>query len=314
MTDQEFVAMQKSTAVRSRKVPGRIRLLRPALTMLSVLAPALGARLAERLFLAPPRYPEPEHEATALSSARSTVVDAGTPITAWTWGHGPAVLLVHGWGGRGAQLARFVPALVANGYSAVTFDAPAHGRSPARESSLIAFVAAIQAVSRVLGPVRGVIAHSIGAAAAACAFRDGLRAEAAVFLSPPADLTLHADIMLETLGFGRRARELMQERIERRLGVPWSTLDVISFAPQMRMPLLVIHDRDDAEVPWQEGAGIAQAWPGATLSTTSGLGHRRLVRERAVVSEAVAFVATELGRRRPVPTPAATPVLASSTA
>ena len=314
MTDQEFVAMQKSTSVRSREVPWPIRVLRPAAATLSAVAPALAAGVAERLFLAPPRHEQPAHEATALSPARSTIVDAGTPITTWTWGRGPAVLLVHGWGGRGGQLAGFVPALVANGYSVVTFDAPGHGRSPAPESSLIAFVAAIHAASRALGPVHGVIAHSIGAAAAACALRDGLRTGAAVFLAPPADLTLHADIMVEALGFGRRARELMRERIERRLGVPWSTLDVASFAAQMRTPLLVIHDREDAEVPWQEGAIIARAWPGARLSTTSGLGHRRLVRDPEVVRQAVDFLLGELRCRRPARTPVPPPVMASSVA
>jgi len=314
MTDQEFVAMQKSTAVRSREIPRRIRLLRPAIATLSAVAPALAARVAERMFLSPPRYPQPEHEAATLAPAVSKSVDAGTPITTWTWGHGPAVLLVHGWGGRGGQLASFVRPLVASGYTAITFDAPGHGRSPATESSLVAFVAAIQAVTRALGPVRGVIAHSIGAAATACALRDGLRADAAVFLAPPADLTLHADIMLETLGFARRARELMRERIERRLGVPWATLDVGSFAAQMRTPLLVIHDREDSEVPWQEGAIIAQAWPGATLATTSGLGHRRLVRDREVVREAVDFVLAELAWRRPAATPPRAPVMAPSLA
>ena len=314
MTDQEFVAMQKSTAVRSREVPIRIRLLRPALATLSAVAPALAARVAERMFLSPPRYPRPAHEAAALAPAVATIVDAGTPITTWTWGHGPAVLLVHGWGGRGGQLASFVRPLVASGYSVITFDAPGHGQSPATESSLVAFVGAIQAVTRALGPVRGVIAHSIGAAATACALRDGLRADVAVFLAPPADLTLHADIMLETLGFGRRARELMRERIERPLGVPWATLNVDRFAAQMRTPLLVIHDREDAEVPWQEGAIIAQAWPGATLATTSGLGHRRLVRDREVVREAVDFVLAELAWRRPAETPPRAPVMAPSLA
>ena len=114
MTDQEFVTMQKSTAVRSREVPWRMRALRPAVATLSAVAPGLAARVAERLFLAPPRYPQPAPEAAALSPARSRIVDASTPITTWTWGRGPAVLLVHGWGGRGGQLARFVPPQVGN--------------------------------------------------------------------------------------------------------------------------------------------------------------------------------------------------------
>jgi pimeloyl-ACP methyl ester carboxylesterase len=299
MTDLEFVSMQKSTSVRSHSVPWATRLMRPALATLSALSPTLAAGVAERLFLTAPRHHAPAHEAAALASARPTIVHGDSPITAWTWGHGPAVLLVHGWGGRGAQLAPFVPPLVAAGHAVITFDAPGHGTSPERESSVIAFVRAIHAVDRALGPVRGVIGHSVGAAATAGALRDGLRAEAAVFIAPPADLTLHADLALERLGFGRRARELMRERVERRLGVPWATLDVTGFAPRMRTPLLVVHDREDPEVPWQEGAMIAQAWPGATLATTGGLGHRRIVRDAGVVSEAVAFVLSALRRRAP---------------
>lgn len=314
MTDQDFVAMQKSTSVRSRKLPWGLRLMRPALTTLSALSPELAAPVAERMFLTAPRPPQRKHEIAALDSARRTIVHADSPITVWTWGHGPTVLLVHGWGGHGAQLASFVPPLVAGGYSVVTFDAPGHGTSPERQSSVVAFVKAIQAVDRVLGPVHGVIAHSIGAAAAAVALRDGLRADAAVLLAPPADLTLYADLMLETLGFGRRARDVMRERVEQRLGVPWSTLAVGSFAPQMRTPLLVIHDREDSEVPWQDGAIIAQAWPGATLTTTSGLGHRRILRDAAVVSDTVDFLVAQLRWSVPVRAAAPEPVMASSAA
>ncbi|HEV8583467.1 MAG TPA: alpha/beta fold hydrolase [Methylomirabilota bacterium] len=268
-----------------------MRLARPAVAALSALAPGLAARLAERLFLTPERHRAPAHETAALASARRTIVHVdGAPVTAWTWGHGPVVLLVHGWAGRGAQLASFVGPLVANGCSVVTFDAPGHGASPERRSSIVAFVRAIQAVSGALGPVRAVIAHSIGTVAAARALYEGLDADAAVFIAPPADLTLSAHTILETLGFGLAARERMQANIERRLGVAWSALDVRGYAAEMRTPLLVVHDRDDAEVPWQDGAIIARAWPAAALETTGGLGHRRILQDPCVVSGAAAFV------------------------
>src|SRR3989454_11666617 len=263
MTDWEFLAMQNSTSVRSPKPPLGARLLRPGLATLSALAPALAARVAERLFLSAPRHPAPARETAVLAGARTTIVRVdGAPVTTWTWGHGPRILLVHGWGGRGAQLAGFVGPLVASGCSVVTFDAPGHGSSPQAPSSIVAFLAAIQAIDRTLGPVRGIVAHSIGTVAAARALYEGLGADAAVFIAPPADLVLEARTILVALGFGRRARELMQERIERRVGLAWSALDVRGYAPAMRAPLLVVHDRDDAEVPWQDGAIIPRIWPG----------------------------------------------------
>src|SRR3989440_9716549 len=67
MTDWEFLAMQNSTSVRSPKPPLGARLLRPGLATLSALAPALAARVAERLFLSAPRHPAPARETAVLA-------------------------------------------------------------------------------------------------------------------------------------------------------------------------------------------------------------------------------------------------------
>src|SRR2546428_2032360 len=156
MTDREFLAMQNSTSVRSPKPPLGARLLRPGLATLSTLAPALAARVAERLFLSAPRHPAPARETAVLAGARTTIVRVdGAPVTTWTWGHGPRILLVHGWGGRGAQLAGFVGPLVASGCSVVTFDAPGHGASPERRSSIIPFRRASPAIQPAPRPPRG---------------------------------------------------------------------------------------------------------------------------------------------------------------
>jgi len=58
----------------------------------------------------------------------------------------------------------------------------------------------------------------------------------------------------------------------------------------MRVPLLVIHDRDDREVGWGDGAAIAQSWPRAELVTTTGLGHHRIVSDPAVIRQVVTFL------------------------
>jgi pimeloyl-ACP methyl ester carboxylesterase len=58
-------------------------------------------------------------------------------------------------------------------------------------------------------------------------------------------------------------------------------------------PLLLVHDRLDAETGWADSAAIARSWPGARLVSTTGLGHRRILRDPAVVAEATAFVAEQ---------------------
>jgi len=311
MRDDEFVAMQKSTSVRSQNLPPALALLRPGIRALSALAPGLAARVAERMLLTPARHSAPPQEIAALASARRTIVRVGeTALSTWTWGHGPRVLLVHGWAGRGGQLAAFVPPLLARGFSIVTFDAPGHGASPSPQTSVVAFTEAVRAVAAALGPIRGVVAHSLGAVATARAMFDGLDVDAAVFVAPAGNLAAYSTVFLDALGFNRNARERMRERVETRLRTPWTALDLRVLAPGLDTPLLILHDRDDAEVPWQDGAIVAQAWRGAELVTTGGLGHRRILREAGVVTRSAQF----LGDRIAAGAPTADPILVTSPA
>ena len=59
----------------------------------------------------------------------------------------------------------------------------------------------------------------------------------------------------------------------------------------MPAPTLIMHDSGDKEVAYAEGLRLAAAWPAAEFVTTSGLGHQRILTDRAVVDEVCRFVA-----------------------
>ena len=304
MTDSEYIAMEKSTIVRSRKDPRLMPIIRAGHRVLSALAPALAARRAERLFLTPPHARRPAAELALLATARARPMRVGARrIEVWTWGSGPSVLLVHGWGGRGTQLGAFVDPLVARGFSVVAFDAPGHGAADGGQVTIPEMAAAIREVGEAVGPLAGLVAHWMGGACAALALADGLPVGAAVFVAPPADLAGPAARFIETLGFSREAGAGMRRRIEQRVGRPFSAFDVTALGPVSRTPLLVIHDRGDAEVPWQHGLVITRAWRNAELLLTDGLGHRRILRDPDVIANAVAFVAARAAERRLTPRP-----------
>jgi pimeloyl-ACP methyl ester carboxylesterase len=304
MQDEEYVRAMKSTIVRSEIGPRSLRLLRVAGTMASALMPALTARMAARAFLTAPRSVVPDREAAALATAQPAelLMDGGR-VRTWVWGSGPSVLLVHGWGGRGAQLAAFVEPLLARGFGVLTLDAPGHGASDGRETTIPQMIAAVRMVAAAHAPVRAVVAHSLGAVVAAGAIAAGLAPEAVVFVAPPADVFGPAARFAAELGLSPRVLDMMRRRIEARVGVPWSAFDLVRLAPSLRAPLLVFHDRGDGEIAWQCGAQVAYAWPQGRLETTDGLGHRRIVRDPKVVTEAAAFIAghavvERAGRRR----------------
>ena len=185
----------------------------------------------------------------------------------------------------------------------VTFDAPSHGASdpgpagPGR-STILEFADALTAVVAANGPAHALVAHSLGATAAAYAMRGGPRVERAAFVAPMADPLPYTHTFAGRLGFGERVRTRLVDRIERRVGMPLSAFDVPAMAGEVPTPpLLLVHDRQDAETGWSDSAAIARSWPHARLVTTSGLGHRRILRAPAVVTEVVEFVAEPVAAR-----------------
>jgi pimeloyl-ACP methyl ester carboxylesterase len=271
--------------------------LRTAFRLLESLAPTIGARWAGHLWFTIPETPRQARRRDDLPLGELVQVSVhGRRVVAETWGSGPAVYLVHGWGGWRTQLGGFVAPLVAAGYRVVAVDAPGHGDSEAgrhgsRQGSFVEFVDAWAATEYRLGPAQAVVAHSGGAAAVALALRAGLTPQRLVFIAPMADPMDYLEVFSRRLGIGPRIQQRLVPRLVRRAGVPMSDLDIPALPAALPAPpLLVIHDRDDAETPWSGGAAIAQAWPEAHLVTTTGLGHRRILRDPDVVRRATAFL------------------------
>lgn len=293
-----------STIVRSYKQPVRERAALASLRIVSRMAPGVAARLAVRLFLTPPRYATPDREQElARQAGRTTVRVEGRGVRSWTIGTGPRVLLVHGWGGRGAQLGAFVEPLVTQGLSVAWFDGPGHGASDGRRVTIPEMATALRAVAETVGPVRGIIAHSGGGVVSAWAVRrwflDGFvdLPGAIALVAPPADFTSYYERFARLSGLTPAARAQFRRELELTVGVRLEAFDLPRFAAELPMAALVVHDREDGEVPWAEGAAVAAAWPDADLVTTHGLGHRRILRDPSVVGRVTDFLAGRLSER-----------------
>lgn len=267
----------------------------------AAFAPAKAVDTAARLFTTPPRFPHSARELEFLATGiRLQVASPFGAIAAWRFGRidRPVVLLSHGWGGRGAQLRSFVPALVAAGYQPVAFDHPGHGFSESDESTLVHFEQGIDAVARHLeaggAQIAGVIGHSLGAAAAGAWLNRTGRELRAVLVASPTSLQRYSSFFARKLGIPERLRSAMQERFERRLGRPWKDFELPQSVAQVRAPALVIHDTADGDVAFSSGLALARAWPRARFVATSGLGHRAILRDPGVVRDAIDFIADEV--------------------
>ena len=173
----------------------------------------------------------------------------------------------------------------------VTSFRPSDGPSVARCAELD-FADVLAEVAAFHGNVEGVVAHSLGGAAAALALANGKASfKKVVLVSPPSDLVGYSRRFARWYWMPEAVRKGMQAAIEERYGVRWENLEVPRVAPRLSARALVIHDRDDRLMPWTHGATVARHWPGAKLMSTEGLGHRRILSDERVTRAAAEFIA-----------------------
>jgi pimeloyl-ACP methyl ester carboxylesterase len=269
--------------------------MRTAFRTVGRIAPAQAAVWAEEVFCRPPRgrIRPSEQEFLTTGTPLELPVSVGT-LAAWEWGAGPTVLLVHGWGSRAARFRVLAPLIVAEGFRVVAYDGPAHGDSPGKRTSLPEYSAALLEVAAHLGPLHAAVGHSLGGAAIAVALHRGLRLERAALIAPFGAPPEFTDRFASLIALPRQAQDRMVANLEKRLGLRFQDLHIADLARTLHTPALVIHDRDDEDIPLKEGRAIASAWPGSEFLETEGLGHHQIMRDVGVARHIAAFVA---GRR-----------------
>ncbi|HEU4512743.1 MAG TPA: alpha/beta fold hydrolase [Nocardioidaceae bacterium] len=260
-----------------------------------MVAPRLGAHVATRLWmtLPPPARAgdlPPGGRAFEVGSQRSTVRGR-------VWGDGPVVYLVHGWGGRTAQLAALVQPLVAAGHTVVGFDGLSHGDSDPgpsgpRSATGVELGKALDDVAARFGPARAIVAHSMGAVASLLAMRYGwLTTDRLVLLAPMNSYAKQFEPFQQALGIGPRIRRLVDQAVVARVGLPVEEFDVRVLARHLEpVPTLLVHDTGDRQTAYDDTVILAAELPEARLVTTSGLGHRQILRDPQVVDEVVSFI------------------------
>lgn len=254
-------------------------------------APAPTPAQVAEAFLRPPRAPDAEASLDFLPGAQRFTFDGPLgPVRAARLGRGPAVLLVHGWGGLARDLAAFAPLLADAGFEIVALDLPAHGGSAGRRASIPDAAQALLALQAQQGGAwHGAIAHSVGTAALVHAMGRGLRVQRAALLAPPARYRDYA------AGFARQAgldadgtREML--RLLREDGLDVTTVDTPATARALTQPALLCHAEDDRVVPIADAEAIAAAWHGARLLRYPQLGHRRLLQSPDVLAAVLSFL------------------------
>ena len=287
-----------STVVRNRLIRP---LLRTSTRIAAAFAPAWVARTAAQRFITPPHHAHTPPELRHLQNGRR--VSVASPIgklAAWQFGDRwrPAIVMSHGWGGRGAQFREFVQPILDAGFQVWLFDHVSHGMSEGREAPITDFAKGVVAVVRaahVEGVViAGFVGHSLGCAGIGIALRGELRDLQnirVVQVAPPASLIRYSRFFARMVGLPERIRAAMQWRLEQKIGVNWQEFEMPGAVSMLTAKALVIHDQNDRDVRIESGLTVARSWPDARFKRTHNLGHRKILRDQHVIAATADFLA-----------------------
>lgn len=279
---------------------------RNAIRLAGEVAPSIViAPVLDRL-LHPRRLPMRDWEKPALAQTLRVTFRSGLSGLRWGDGQGPVVLALHGWEGRATHYRYLGEALQRAGHTLIALDGPAHGASPGHVAHPRVFaesmIDAAAEVATERGRVHAVIGHSMGAGAVGYALSQGLDADRAVLISGPSSYEAVVRGAADTAGLGPRATQHLLRAMERRTGIAPEDLDVARGLRDLDLPVLVVHDREDAFVDFAHAARYVSFLADGRLRETHGLGHWRVLTDPVTVEAITDFVVhPRLARRHDWP-------------
>lgn len=284
----------------NKKHQSSLRIPKPILVtakILEVTSPKLAAKFAIKLFTTPMKFelPKREEEMDRNSRQQTVLIPAlKKSINVYHYGDSERkVLLVHGWSGRGTQLHSIADKLLKCGYSTISFDAPAHGKSEGKTSDMTEFIQCILELQKQFGPFEHAVGHSLGAMSVLNSIKRGLKVKKAVIIGSGDVIKDIMDDFSQKLGMNVATGELMIRMFEKKFGETINSYSAYIAAKDVGVPVLAIHDEDDADVPVSAVHHIARHLANAEVVVTKGLGHRKILGDSKVIKKIIQFLNEE---------------------
>jgi pimeloyl-ACP methyl ester carboxylesterase len=246
-----------------------------------------------------PRMPLRDEDAAQLACMETWLFGDDANKRAWSIGTGRLVVLVHGWGGIGAQMAPLAAAIAAAGFRCVLFDALGHGQSGSGRIGFDGFGDDVAELCASLGEnPYALIGHSAGALGMMAArYRRAVSAQQFVCLAMPIFPYVPLETLKAKFGFTDEMVLPLKPALAAQFDRSWAELEAgCVFAQRSNEHLTLVYDRSDPRVRHTDADTIAALWPGTRIIKTEGLGHNRILRS----PEVIAAIDAALGSSGPI--------------
>jgi len=188
------------------------------------------------------------------------------------------------------QFFKFIQPLLDKGYQVVGFDAPAHGLSEGKSTNILEFYQVLSHIGKKIGTIKVGIGHSLRCSLL-FAKKEGLKLDTIIMIASP---TIGEDIITsfrKKINASPRTSIALRKMVAERFELDFEEITACELAKQITLKNhLIIHDKDDMEVPYNNAEVLKRINPKAQLLLTNGLGHTRILRDDNVVDTTLKFI------------------------
>ena len=262
--------------------------------VLQFLVPPLAIKFAIKLFKTPIRFRTPEREKLMAKSAKKELLfipELNKKVLVYTYGYSKRkVLLVHGWSGRGTQLYNIADKLLENGFMTISFDGPAHGESTGKTTMMPEFIAVVKYLETKQGPFEYAIGHSLGGMTVLNSIKQGLNIKKAVIIGAGDKITDIIKSFVKKIELKPKLVSKIKQHFYTKFGEDIDNYSGSVAAKKVKIPVLIIHDTEDKEVPISCAYNIRKNLDFGEILITNGLGHTRILKDADIVNRIEQFI------------------------
>jgi len=217
------------------------------------------------------------------------------------------IICIHGWEGRGTNFYKFIKKLIKKGFRVLAVDFPMHGNTGGLETGCHAFGFALNCILNYIKESVILLVHSLGNYATCINYyisdeKTRNQIKGFVGMGSPDKYTDLALTLGRKSGLDDYANNLFLKKISEILGFDTHSLTISSAIKYYNFPCLLVHDDKDKEIYFDWGFNVSKHIPQKfqtykigdreypCFHRTSGLGHRRILRDDNVVNIVVDFI------------------------
>ena len=134
------------------------------------------------------------------------------------------------------------------------------------------------------------LGHSLGGMSILNAIKNGLQVKKAVVIGSGNSVINIVNTFVEKIGLPNKVAVIMRNSFEKKYHFDMESFSAYVVAKEVKIPVLVIHDNDDDDIPISEAYHLAENLSDKEVLITNNLGHRKILGDSAVITKIIEFL------------------------